>query len=81
MIIIIALLCLCKAYGQTKPLKPVVLIPGVLATLLEGEVNIPDDAKIPLPSYCSRKQKYGRMWINLDNLNPYRSECSVGYLK
>ena len=56
------------------------MVPGILSSILEGSVNIPADAEVPLDDKCQRQKDYSRMWFALKDINPFVNECSLGYL-
>ncbi|MBP3399027.1 MAG: hypothetical protein J6K75_04640, partial [Erysipelotrichaceae bacterium] len=63
-----------------EAMKPVVFIHGIIAGMLEGEVNVAEDTEVAFPDKCSRTYKHCRMWVALKDVNPLVNECILGYL-
>ncbi|KAL7719664.1 Phosphatidylcholine-sterol acyltransferase [Entamoeba marina] len=74
------LFVLSLAFADTCNRRPMVLIPGIMASILEGEVNIPDNVQVPFDEDCDRSVKNKRLWIALKDINPFVNECTLGYL-
>jgi len=60
--------------------KPIVFIPGILASILEASVNIPANADVPLPSKCDRSMEQTRLWVAIKTIRPIANECYMDYL-
>ncbi|ELP85207.1 1-O-acylceramide synthase precursor, putative [Entamoeba invadens IP1] len=58
--------------------KPVVLIHGILSSVLEAEVNIPDD--LEMPEDCARQRDNFRVWQVAEDLNPKKNRCLLKYM-
>ncbi|KAL7715638.1 1-O-acylceramide synthase [Entamoeba marina] len=69
-----------STFADTCERKPLVLIPGVLSSILEGEGNIPEDIEVPLKDSCKREFRNKRLWVALRSINPLVNECAIGYL-
>ncbi|GAB1220267.1 hypothetical protein ENUP19_0223G0020 [Entamoeba nuttalli] len=76
----IVLFGLCSLAKECPAKKPIVFIPGILASMLEGDVNIADISKTPLPEKCDTHVEYERLWVALKNVRPLKNDCSLGYL-
>ena len=82
MIALIAL-ALCATYVAAETcdaMKPVVFIHGIIAGMLEGEVNVAEGTEVAFPSDCKYTYKKTRMWVALKDINPFVNECIMGYL-
>jgi len=61
------------AHNCTKH-KPMVVIPGIMATILDGSADgIPESFK--MPSYCHRTFKERRFWLNAEAFIPGVFQC------
>ncbi|KAL7713022.1 1-O-acylceramide synthase [Entamoeba marina] len=69
------------ASGACVDRKPVVLIPGVMSTVLNAELDIPNTVSTDyIPEECARKQEEFRIWENFTLLYK-QPQCNFGYLK
>ncbi|EDR24031.1 phosphatidylcholine-sterol acyltransferase precursor, putative [Entamoeba dispar SAW760] len=81
LLIIIVLCFISNSYAEKCPAKkPIVFIPGILASILEAEVDIADISQTPLQSDCDTHLNHQRLWIALKDLNPFNNDCTLGYL-
>ncbi|ELP87489.1 1-O-acylceramide synthase precursor, putative [Entamoeba invadens IP1] len=78
---LVSFLLLAVVYSETCTRSPIVLIPGILSSILEGEVHIPSDAVVNLDDGCKREVKQKRLWVAIKDINPFVNDCYLGYLR
>ncbi|ELP93788.1 1-O-acylceramide synthase precursor, putative [Entamoeba invadens IP1] len=72
-------LCLL-ALSVFSYLKPVVLVPGIMSSVLEGSGDVPSSIPTLYPSYCSKKFSLKTLWLSVESFIPFINECGLGYL-
>ncbi|EDR29769.1 1-O-acylceramide synthase precursor, putative [Entamoeba dispar SAW760] len=60
--------------------KPIILIPGIMSTILEGDGTVLSNQKVIFPKYCSRVLNKETLWLSTKSFIPYVNACSFGYL-
>ncbi|BFU22827.1 lecithin:cholesterol acyltransferase domain containing protein [Entamoeba histolytica HM-1:IMSS-B] len=61
--------------------SPVVLIPGLMASIIEAKINVADDFQPwPKSGKCEKNKDWFRAWVNVDIAVPWKSECYINYL-
>ncbi|KAL7720036.1 Lecithin:cholesterol acyltransferase domain-containing protein [Entamoeba marina] len=61
--------------------SPIILIPGLMASIIESRVNVADDYEPwPESGKCDRTKDWFRSWVNIDIAVPWKSECYIHYL-
>ena len=74
-------LCMTYVHADTcEAMKPIVFVHGIIAGILEGEVNVAEGTEVGYPSGCSDTYEKTRLWFALKDVNPFVNECIIGYL-
>ncbi|BFU23631.1 lecithin:cholesterol acyltransferase domain containing protein [Entamoeba histolytica HM-1:IMSS-B] len=74
-------LTLSIAIAETCTRHPVIIIPGIMASMLNAKINIPKnvdfcDRKLD----CDRSKDWFTLWLNLLDGIPYVNDCYIAYL-
>ncbi|KAL7712224.1 1-O-acylceramide synthase [Entamoeba marina] len=77
----VILLC-SVVYAETCTRHPVVIIPGIMASVLEAKIDIPDNVDFCDRGLdCDRNKDWFTLWVNLLDGIPYINDCYLAYLQ
>ncbi|ELP86080.1 1-O-acylceramide synthase precursor, putative [Entamoeba invadens IP1] len=69
------------ALSETCTRHPVVIVPGIMASMLNAVVHIPDDVDFcDRKLACDRNKDEFRLWLSLKDGIPYMNDCQMAYL-
>jgi len=76
------LILLINCYADSCTKHPVVIVPGLMASILEAKLEIPKDVEFcDRKLDCPRNKDWFRLWVDLADGIPYMNECYLSYLK